>query len=223
MTLQKPLKVRQNPSGFEHFGRETEVVACREGMGLGIGGGMAQRGTFAEAQRSDVLVLAMSPGRRHITKPVCDITTALRKERIQVSVLVLNSGAGTPPDAPSATRGMGPNFGITGREVQQLRTAKLLILHHGNIRSHVVYKVRTILRYVDLPAMVICQAPVDFEDFAKVGVKTRYVMPKEEDIMTEGTVAGIVSGIIRGQACPKAKLNEIFSVINPLLEEYSIR
>lgn len=204
------------------FGRETEIVVCREGMGLGKGGGIAQRGTFAEAGSPDIIVVAMSPGRRHITSPVCDITTALRKEQIDVSVLVLNAGAGTPPDAPGQTRGLGPNFGVNEKEINQIRSAKLVILHHGNIRSHLVYKVRTILRYVDRPAIVISQAPVDFEDFAKVGIKTKYVMPKEEDIKTEGTVVGIVSGVIRGQTCPKEKLDEIISKISPLLKEYNI-
>lgn len=204
------------------FGRETKIVVCREGMGLGKGGGIAQRGTFAEAGSPDIVVVAMSPGRRHITSPVCDITTALRKEQMDVNVLVLNSGAGAPPDAPGQTRGLGPDFGVNEKEINQIRSAKLVILHHGNIRSHVVYKVRTILRYVDRPAIVISQAPVDFEDFAKVGVKTEYVMPKEEDIKTEGTVAAIISGVIRGQVCPQKKLDEIISKINPLLKRYNI-
>ena len=70
-------------------------------MGMGEGGGIAQRGTFAECG-SDVLAIAMSPGRRHITKPVCEITFALREANIQTSTLVLNAGAGVPHDAPSA-------------------------------------------------------------------------------------------------------------------------
>ncbi len=51
------------------FDRETQVVDCRHGMGLGRGGGLAQRGTLSETGRSDVIAIAMSPGRRHITKP----------------------------------------------------------------------------------------------------------------------------------------------------------
>jgi len=78
------------------FDRETQVVDCRHGMGLGKGGGLAQRGTLSEAGRTDVVAVAMSPGRRHITKPVCELTYGMRKEDIQVSVLVLNSGSGEP-------------------------------------------------------------------------------------------------------------------------------
>jgi methyl-coenzyme M reductase subunit C len=65
-------------------------------MGLGKGGGLAQRGTLSEAGRPDVIAIAMSPGRRHITKPVCELTSGMRHENIQVSVLVLNAGSGIP-------------------------------------------------------------------------------------------------------------------------------
>ena len=63
------------------IGRCTHVVDCRETRGLGEGGGVAQRGTFAEGG-SDVLAVAMSPGRRHITKPVREITFALREANL---------------------------------------------------------------------------------------------------------------------------------------------
>jgi len=56
------------------IGRATQVVDCRESMGLAKGGGLAQRGTLSEATRPDVIAIAMSPGRRHITKPVCEMT-----------------------------------------------------------------------------------------------------------------------------------------------------
>ncbi len=68
------------------IGKTTHVVDCRETMGMGEGGGIAQRGTFAECG-SEVLAIAMSPGRRHITKPVCEITFALREANIQTSTL----------------------------------------------------------------------------------------------------------------------------------------
>ena len=92
------------------IGKTTHVVDCRETMGMGEGGGIAQRGTFAECG-NEVLAIAMSPGRRHITKPVCEITFALREANIQTSTLVLNAGAGVPQDAPSA--GSGSLFGLT--------------------------------------------------------------------------------------------------------------
>ena len=81
------------------IGKCTHVVDCRETMGMGEGGGIAQRGTFAECG-NEVLAVAMSPGRRHITKPVCEITFALREANILTSTLVLNAGAGVPQDAP---------------------------------------------------------------------------------------------------------------------------
>ena len=92
------------------FGRETQLVDCRETMGLGRGGGLAQRGTLSEAARPDVVAIAMSPGRRHITKPVCEITQGLRRESIQVSVLVLESVQVSPwmkPDLPMFQKDMG--------------------------------------------------------------------------------------------------------------------
>ena len=60
------------------IGRATQVVDCRESMGLAKGGGLAQRGTLSEATKPDVIAIAMSPGRRHITKPVCEMTYGLR-------------------------------------------------------------------------------------------------------------------------------------------------
>ena len=62
------------------IGRVTQVVDCREAMGMGKGGGIAQRGTISECRYPDVIVVGMSPGRRHVTKPVCDITSALRQQ-----------------------------------------------------------------------------------------------------------------------------------------------
>ena len=74
----------------QKMGRHLSFVECRESMGLGVGGGLAQRATISESGR-DVVAIAMGPGRRHITKPVCEITYALREEGIDTSVLV------TPP------------------------------------------------------------------------------------------------------------------------------
>jgi methyl-coenzyme M reductase subunit C len=189
--------------------RETQVVDCRESMGLDKGGGLAQRGTLSEAARPDVIAIAMTPGRRHITKPVCEITYGLRKEGIQVSVLVLHSGGGVPPDTKDAAIGYGPKFGLSEKEIEQINRHKLALIHLGNIKSHVIHKARDILRFVKIPAVVICQCPVDFEDFAKIGVKTRIVNPEPDKTETQGTVMEIVTGITRGQTVTRDKLNEL--------------
>lgn len=184
------------------IGRCTHVVDCRETMGLGEGGGIAQRGTFAECG-SDALTVAMSPGRRHITKPVCEITFALREANVLTSTMILNAGAGTPNDAPGASGG----FGLTDKEIKQMKQFKLLVVHLGGVKNHIVYKARLILRNVNKPCVVICEYPVDFEDFAKIGVKTSNVMPNE--IKTKGKVVNIISGVIRGETCSQEKLDEI--------------
>ena len=72
----------------QRIGRHISFVECRESMGMGQGGGLAQRATISESGR-DVVAIAMGPGRRHITKPVCEITYALREEGIcQVCVIL---------------------------------------------------------------------------------------------------------------------------------------
>ena len=43
------------------IGRVTQVVDCREAMGMGKGGGIAQRGTISECRYPDVIVVGMSP------------------------------------------------------------------------------------------------------------------------------------------------------------------
>lgn len=205
------------------FGRETQVIDCREGMGLGRGGGLAQRGTLSETGRPDVIAIAMTPGRRHITKPVCEITHGLRREGIQVSVLVLEAGAGIPADAPAdrMAKGYGPKFGLNIREVEQIARHRAVLIHLGNIDSHVVYKTKDILRYVDIPAIIVSQNPIDFEDFARAGVKTRLVMPKNRDIETEGTVVEIVTGITRGVTCQRNRLNELVTAIMKTISQYT--
>jgi methyl-coenzyme M reductase subunit C len=186
------------------FDRETQVVDCRHGMGLGRGGGLAQRGTLSETGRPDVITVAMSPGRRHITKPICELTYGMRREDIQVSVLVLNSGSGIP-DTPMRSGA----FGITPEEIEQISRHKLAVIHTGNIRDHVVKKVRAILKDAEVPAIIVCQTNVDFEDFAKGGIKTKLVMPRNNEILTKGKVMDIVSGVTRGESCSREKLNEL--------------
>jgi len=206
-------------AGGNMIGRTTQVVDCRESMGLAKGGGLAQRGTLSEAARPDVIAIAMSPGRRHITKPVCEITYGLRREGIQTSVLVLEAGTGVPDSFPQASRGYGPTFGLSEKEVEQIARHKLAVMHLGNVKSHVIYKAREILALVDIPAVVVSQCPVDFEDFAKEGVKTRLVMPPRAKIVTQGTVVDVVTGVTRGATCGRVKLNALAKVLNKHLAE----
>jgi len=202
------------------WGRETQIVDCREAMGLGRGGGIAQRGTFSECGKTDVVAIAMSPGRRHITKPVCEINYGLRREGIQVGVLVLEAGAGIPADEVGSSvraAGYGPKFGLTLKELEQISRHRLVVIHLGNINSHVVLKTKKILQYIDIPAVIACEYPIDLEDFAKAGIKTSSIRPKPEKIETEGTVAAIVSGITRGETCQRTKLNELTKHIKRIL------
>jgi methyl-coenzyme M reductase subunit C len=203
------------------MGRVTQVVDCREAMGMGKGGGIAQRGTISECRYPDVIVVGMSPGRRHVTKPVCDITSALRQQGIEssISTLVLNAGSGVPPDARNIGGGvLGAYFGLSEKEIQQIEKHRVAILHHGNVRSHVVHKVRFILQACDVKAVVVSQAPVDFEDFAKVGVRTALVMPAPDKVKTQWTVMAIVSGVTRGQTPSREKMAEVIHAVMKLIK-----
>lgn len=168
---------------------------------------MAQRGTFSRARESDVICLAMSPGIRHVPKPVCEITTELRDHGIQASVLVLNAGDGTPADAPMRG-GHGVTFGLETREIEIIGMHKLAVLHHGNVKQHFTYKVRFILKRVNIPAIVLCQAPVTFKDFEDIGVSTGLKAGT-----TPGKLVDIVTGVVRHESVPQEKLNEIVSKV----------
>jgi len=194
----------------ERIGRHLSFVECRESRGLGLGGGLAQRATISESGR-DVVAVAMGPGKRHITKPVCEITYALREEGIDTSVIVINAGSGVPADAPDVSTGS--IFGLDQIEVDRIQQFKVALIHLGNVRKHIIYKARLILRNVDVPAVVVCQAPVDFEDFAAIGIKTRLVMPRKENIATKGEIKEIVTGVVRGVTSPQEKLDEIVSKV----------
>ena len=198
----------------QQIGRHLSFVECRESQGLGIGGGLAQRATISESGK-DVVVIAMGPGRRHSTKPVCEITYALREEGIDASVLVVNAGSGVPTDAPDVTTGT--RFGLDPLEVERIRQYKVALIHLGNVRNHIIYKARLILRNVDMPAIVVTQCPVDFEDFASIGVKTRDVMPDPENVGTVGRIEEIVTGVVRGVTCPQDKLDEIVSKLQKIM------
>jgi methyl-coenzyme M reductase subunit C len=185
-------------------------------MGMGKGGGIAQRGTISECRYPDVIVVGMSPGRRHVTKPVCDITSALRQQGIEysISTLVLNAGSGVPPGVQNIGGGViGAYFGINDKEIRQIEKHRLAILHHGNVRSHVMHKVKYILQACDIPAVVVSQAPIDYEDLAKIGVKTAVVMPPEDKVVTRGTVIAIVSGVTRGQTPTREKMAEVIHAV----------
>ena len=192
---------------------------CRESMGLAKGGGLAQRGTLSEATKPDVIAIAMSPGRRHITKPVCEMTYGLRREGIQTSVLVLEAGTGLPDSFPQASRGYGPTFGVNEREMEQIARHKIAVFHLGNVRSHVISKAKEILSQVDIPAVVVAQCPMDMEDFAREGIKTRSVRPTHQKTETKGEVVDIVTGITRGTTCTRVKLNNLAKVLNKHLAE----
>lgn len=194
----------------QRIGRHLSFVECRESMGMGQGGGLAQRATISESGK-DVVAIAMGPGRRHITKPVCEITYALREEGIDTSVLVLNAGAGVPADAPDITHGQ--CMGLDPIEVERIQQFKVALIHLGNVRSHIIWKARLILRNVNIPAILVTQCPIDYEDLAAIGVRTKYVMPDDENINSKGCVEEIVTGVIRGVSCPQEKLDEIVSKV----------
>jgi methyl-coenzyme M reductase subunit C len=194
----------------ESIGRKTRFVECRESRGLGVGGSLAQRATISESGRQ-VVAVAMGPGKRHITKPVCEITYELREQGIETSVIVINAGSGVPADAPDASTSS--LFGLDQIEIDRMQQFKVALIHLGNVRNHIIYKARLILRNVDIPAVVVCQAPVDFEDFARIGVKTRLVMPRKENIGTKGEIVEIINGVVRGTSISQAKLDEIVSKI----------
>jgi len=196
------------------IGRHLSFVECRESMGLGVGGGLAQRATISESGM-DVVVVAMGPGRRHITKPVCEITYAMREEGIDTSVLVVNAGSGVPADAPDMTTTS--YFGLDPIEVERIQQYKVAVIHLGNVRQHIIYKARLILRNVDIPAVIVAQAPVDYEDFASVGIRTKRVMPPDDEIRTRGEIREIVTGVIRGVTTPQDKLDEIVSKVQRTL------
>ncbi len=190
------------------------MVDCRESMGLAKGGGLAQRGTLSEATKPDVIAIAMSPGRRHITKPVCEMTYGLRREGIQTSVLVLEAGTGVPESFPQGSRGYGPTFGLSEKEIEQVARHKIAVLHLGNVRSHVIHKAKEVLAQVDIPVVVVAQCPMDMEDFAREGIKTATVKPPRQKIETKGEVVDIVTGITRGATCTRVKLNTLAKVLN---------
>jgi len=101
--------------------------------------------------------------------------------------------------------------------VERIQQFKVALIHLGNVRAHIIWKARLVLRNVDIPAIIVSQCPVDFEDFAAIGVKTSRVMPPDDKINTKGTIMEIVTGIVRGVTCPQEKLDEIVTKIQRML------
>ena len=198
------------------IGRESQIVDCRAAMGMSVGGGLAEKGTFSEAEETGVIVLSMSPTARHVTKPVCEITYGLREARIPVSVLVLEAGMGLPYDAPGGVKTQ--TCGITDKEIAQMNRHKLAVIHSGNIPSHFIYKVRVFLRHAEVPAIVVCQAPITLDRFAEVGIRTRGF---EGEFETKGMVVDVVSGVVRGETCTAPKLEELIKKTKYWLSVYS--
>lgn len=128
---------------------------------------------------------------------------------------MVNAGNGVPTDAPDMTTGS--RFGLDPIEADRIRQYRVALIHLGNVRNHIIYKARLILRNVDLPSIVVCQCPVDFEDFAAIGVKTRDVMPPEDQIATKGEIKEIVTGVVRMVTTPQEKLDEIVSKVQRVL------
>ncbi|NVM52910.1 MAG: methyl-coenzyme M reductase I operon protein C [Candidatus Helarchaeota archaeon] len=193
------------------LGRQTQIIDCRETAGLGLGGGLAQRATFSEAAEPDIIILSMGPSPRHITKPVCEITYGLREAGLQVSVLIMRAGIGPTEDMPGGAMPGAGVSGITPEEEDQIARHRMAIIHLGNVPGHFVYKARRFLKNVEIPAIIICQAPVGFEDFAKVGIPTRPTQPQKAT--TKGYIIDIVTGVIRGQTVPQFQVEEIIEKV----------
>ncbi len=199
------------------IGKDTHIVDCRETRGMGEGGGIAQRGTYAQCG-NDLLAVAMSPGRRHITKPVCEITFALREANIQTSTLVLTAGSGVPKDTP--TGGGNGLFGVTPKEISQMQRHKVVLIHFGGVKNHIIYKAKHVLKNVNKPFIIVAQYPVDYEDFARIGVKTVAAMPEKPE--TQGTIVNIVTDVIRGESASQEKLDEIINKTENSIEDYGM-
>jgi methyl-coenzyme M reductase subunit C len=65
---------------------------------------------------------------------------------------------------------------------------------------------------------VVSQAPIDYEDLAKVGVKTSVVMPPADKVVTKGTVVAIVSGVTRGQTPTREKMAEVIHAVMKIMK-----
>ena len=66
--------------------------------------------------------------------------------------------------------------------------------------------------------IIIAQYPVDFEDFASIGVKTVAVMPEKPE--TQGTIVELITDVIRGETCTQSKLDEIIDKVEIAIQKY---
>jgi methyl-coenzyme M reductase subunit C len=82
----------------------------------------------------------------------------------------------------------------------------------------VVHKVRKILESCNVQAVVVSQAPIDYEDLAKAGVKTAFVMPPPDKVKTKGTVMAIVSGVTRGQTPTRENITEVIQAVTRIMK-----
>lgn len=184
-------------------------MECRLSAGVPSGGSLAFPGTFSEAQSPQVIVVAMSAGSRHITKPICQITYALRNAGLEVSVLVLSSGGGTPQEiAPRNTLGASI-MSVTPQESLQISRHKLAIIHVGNVPSHFLPKIKELLKEVKVPAIVISQASITYDELASRGIMTPIGV--HGAAATKGKVVDMVHGVVRGQRCSPEKVEEIIT------------
>lgn len=201
---------------MDRVGRKTHIVECRAASGTAVGGNLAFPGTLSEAEHRDIIVVAMSPTPRHITKPVCQITYSLREAGLNVSVLVLSSGTGTSSEmAPRNTVGASI-MSISEKERLQISGHKIVLIHVGNVPSHFIPKIKQILLNVETPAIMLSQAPVSFEDLVSNGIG---VLGDNDALETKGRVVDVVSGIVRGQRCTQKKIDEIITKTRKALRQ----
>lgn len=191
----------------DSMGRKTHVIECRAASGTAIGGNLAFPGTLSEAEVPDIIVVAMSPSSRHITKPVCQITYSLREAGLNVSVLVLASGTGNSTEtAPRNTVGASL-MEINDLEVHQLMRHKIALIHVGNVPFHFIPKIKLILSRTKIDAIVLSQACLSSNDLVDNGIRVKGI--NEGNWETDGVVVDMVNGIIRGQRCTNSKIEEI--------------
>jgi methyl-coenzyme M reductase subunit C len=95
---------------------------------------------------------------------------------------------------------------------------KVVLIHFGGVKNHIIYKARHVLRNINKPVIIISQYPVDFEDFARIGVKTVGVMPEKPE--TKGTIVELITDVIRGETCTQDKLDEIIDKVEQAIHKY---
>lgn len=129
---------------------------------------------------------------------------------------MLNAGSGVPKDTPSGG-GQGL-FGVTPKEISQMNRHKVVLIHFGGVKNHIIYKAKHVLKNINKPVIIIAQYPVDYEDFARIGVKTAAVMPEKPE--TKGTIVELITDVIRGETCSQDKLDEIIDKVENTIQTY---